>query len=49
MWFTVTPWKLRDFLEWATATEARVCGGSAARLAFAIFIIVLGLTVFRAM
>jgi hypothetical protein len=49
MWFTVTPWKLRDFLEWATATEARVRGGSAARLAFAIFIIVLGLTVFRAM
>src|SRR5215469_17744849 len=23
MWFTITPWKLRDFLNWMTATEAR--------------------------
>jgi hypothetical protein len=49
MWFTVTPWKLRDFLNWATATEARVKIGSAIRLAFALFIVALGLTAFRAM
>jgi hypothetical protein len=49
IWFTVTPWKLRDFLNWATATEARIKIGSAVRLAFAIFIIALGLTAFRAM
>jgi hypothetical protein len=49
MWFTVTPWKLRDILNWATATEARVKIGSAIRLAFAIFIVALGLTAFRAM
>jgi hypothetical protein len=49
IWFTVTPWKLRDFLNWATATEARIKVGSAVRLAFAIFIIALGLTAFRAM
>jgi hypothetical protein len=49
MWFTVTPWKLRDFLNWATATENRVRIGSAIRLAFALFIVLLGLTAFRAM
>ena len=49
IWFTVTPWKLRDILNWATATEARVRIGSAIRLAFAIFIVALGLTAFRAM
>ena len=49
IWFTVTPWKLRDFLNWATATELRVRVGSALRLAFAVFIVALGLTAFRAM
>jgi hypothetical protein len=49
IWFTVTPWKLRDFLNWMTATEARIKIGSAIRLAFALFIIFLGLTAFRAM
>jgi hypothetical protein len=49
IWFTVAPWKLRDFLNWATATEARIKISSAIRLAFAIFILLLGLTVFRAM
>jgi hypothetical protein len=49
IWFTVTPWKLRDWLNFATASETRVRLGSALRLAFAIFILVLGLTVFRSM
>jgi hypothetical protein len=49
IWFTVTPWKLRDFLNWATATEARIKIGSTIRLAFALFILILGLTAFRAM
>lgn len=47
--FTITPWKLRDFLNWATATEARIKIGSSIRLAFAIFILLLGLTAFHAM
>jgi hypothetical protein len=46
IWFTVSPWRLRDVLEWGTATEARVRAGCAARLAFGIFVAVLGLTVF---
>lgn len=49
IWFTVTPWKLRDLLNWATATPARVKIGSAIRLSFAVFVLILGLTAFRAM
>src|SRR5450432_3935160 len=49
IWFTVTPWKLRDLLGFATANETRVRIGSGLRLAFALFIIALGLTVFRGM
>jgi len=49
IWFTITPWKLRDILNWATATEARIKIGSIIRLAFALFIVLLGLTAFRAM
>jgi hypothetical protein len=49
IWFTIAPWRLRDLLNWATASEKRVKIGSAARLAFGLFIVVLGLTAFRAM
>jgi len=49
MWFTIAPWRLRDLLDWATANEKRVKIGSAVRLAFALFILMLGLTAFRAM
>jgi hypothetical protein len=48
IYFTVTPWKLRDLLNWGTATETRVRVGSAIRLGFAALVLVLGLTVFRA-
>jgi hypothetical protein len=47
MWFTVSPWRLRDLLNWATATEQRVRVGSAIRLAFALLVMTLGLTAFR--
>jgi hypothetical protein len=49
IWFTISPWRLRDLLNWATATEQRVKIGSSIRLAFALFVIVLGMTAFRAM
>jgi len=49
IYLTVAPWRLRDFLDWATANEARVKIGSSIRLAFALFILLLGLTAFRAM
>lgn len=47
MWFTISPWRLRDFIQWGTANENRVRLGSAARMAFGVFVAVLGLTVFR--
>ncbi len=47
IWFTIYPWHLRDILNWATANEQRVRIGSALRLAFGLFVAVLGLTVYR--
>lgn len=47
IWFTIYPWHLRDVLNWATANEKRVRIGSALRLAFGLFVAVLGFTVFR--
>jgi hypothetical protein len=47
IWFTIWPWHLRDLLNWGTANEKRVRVGSAIRLAFGVFVAVLGLTVFR--
>ena len=49
IWFTISPWRLRDFLNWATANEKRVKIGSAIRLAFALLVVTLGLSAFRAM
>ena len=47
IWLTLSPWRLRDLLNWATANEKRVRIGSAIRLAFGLFVAVLGLTKFR--
>jgi hypothetical protein len=49
IWFTVAPWRLRDFLNWSTANETRIKIGNSIRLAFALFILILGFTAFRAM
>ena len=48
MWFTISPWRLRDLLEWGTASEQRIKVGCTVRLAFGLAIAILGLTVFRA-
>lgn len=47
IWLTIWPWHLRDLLNFATASETRVRVGSAIRLAFGLFVAVLGFTVFR--
>jgi hypothetical protein len=46
MWFTISPWRLRDLLQWGTANESRIRVTSALRLAFGIFVAALGFTVF---
>jgi hypothetical protein len=48
MWFTISPWRLRDLIGWATATEQRTRLLSGARLLFGLLVLALGLTVFRA-
>jgi len=47
MWLTISPWRLRDLLNFATANENRVRIGSMIRLAFGLFVAVLGLAKFR--
>ncbi len=49
MWLTISPWRLRDFLHWSTANEKRIKVGNSIRLAFALLVVVLGLTSFRAL
>ena len=46
IWLTISPWRLRDFLNWATANEKRVKIGCSIRLAFGFFIALLGFTKF---
>lgn len=48
MWFTVSPWRLRDLLNWSVATEQRTRVINGCRVAFGVFVILLGVTVFRA-
>lgn len=47
IWFTLSPWRLRDLIEWMTANEQRIRLTSGGRLAFAVVLILLGLTVYR--
>lgn len=42
IWLTVSPWRLRDWLNWATANDTRIRVGSALRLAFGLFVAALG-------
>jgi len=46
MWFTVSPWRMRDFLNWGTATEQRIKVGCGLRLAFGLFVAFLGIAKF---
>lgn len=47
MWFTISPWRLRDLLNWFTANEKRTRVVSGVRLAFGLFVLILGLTVYK--
>ena len=42
IWLTLSPWRLRDFLTWATATQQRIKIGCTVRLAFGLFMAILG-------
>ena len=47
IWFTISPWRLRNLLAWGTANEKRITVGCGLRLAFGLSVAALGLTVFR--
>jgi hypothetical protein len=46
IWLTISPWRLRDLLNWTTANEKRIRVGCGIRLAFGLMIAALGFTVF---
>ncbi len=46
IWLTISPWRLRDLLNWTTATDQRIKVGCGIRLAFGLLIAGLGFTVF---
>ncbi|MGZ8899154.1 MAG: hypothetical protein ACXW3Z_03585 [Limisphaerales bacterium] len=47
MWFSISPWRLRDILNWWTANSSRLKLGSVLQLALGATVLVLGLTAFR--
>lgn len=47
MWFTISPWRLRDLINWATATEQRTRTVNGVRVVFGLLIVALGLTAYR--
>lgn len=47
IWFTISPWRLRDLIDWSTASQSRIRMFSAARVGFGLLVVILGLTVFR--
>ena len=44
MWFSVSPWRLRDIINWCTASEQRMRIASVLKLALGAAILVLGFT-----
>jgi hypothetical protein len=46
IWLTVAPWRLRDWLNWATANEKRIKIGCGVRMAFGLFVAALGFVKF---
>lgn len=47
MWWMVSPWRLRDILGWIAAKPERLKAVAGTRLAFAVVLVVLGLTAFK--
>jgi hypothetical protein len=47
MWLTISPWRLRDFVEWRTANEKRLKTWSAGVLVFGLCVAGLGLFKFQ--
>ena len=46
MWFTASPWRLRDLIQWATAEKGRFKNLCIGRVAFGVLLVILGLVIF---
>jgi hypothetical protein len=46
IWFTVSPWRLRDMIDWVTANQSRLKLWCSLRLAIGLFFVVLGFAKF---
>jgi hypothetical protein len=47
MWLTVSPYRMRDIVNWMTSTPGMVRLTNGFRLAFGLLVVILGLTVYR--
>ena len=47
MWFTISPWRMRDLIQWGTKDLARLKVLCLTRIAFCALVIVLGITIYR--
>ena len=47
MWLTISPWRLRDWIQWGTFSVQRIRAFSSLHVAFGLFVAILGLTVLR--
>ncbi len=45
--WTISPYRMRDMIFWSTETEGRTRSLSAARMAFGLFVLLLGFVVFK--
>jgi hypothetical protein len=47
IWFTISPWRCRNWIAWNTASESRLKLLSGVRAGFGLFVVVLGITALR--
>jgi hypothetical protein len=47
MWWMISPWRLRDIINWSTATPEKTRKLASVRLAVAVLVIILGFTVYK--
>jgi hypothetical protein len=48
IWFTISPWRLRDLIGWMTANAQRIRLSCSARLIFGLLVAIIGMTAIRA-
>ncbi len=46
VWFTISPWRMRDIIEWNTSDEKKTRALCSVRLLFGLLVLILGIVVF---